>query len=443
MYAHAERGAAPRSRQIDPPTRVPAAKRRTGRVSIRVAGTVGAGRELQAIPAIWAAAGNSLEPLERRRLLSAAVQFTSNAETVNASAGTFSIPVTLTGTPALGATPFGGGYDVLKTPDGSAIDSSGNLYVADNATNGPVVKIAPNGTFTTVANNFGGGIPSGLSLDSSGNLYVACDGTNSVYKVTPAGAVGTFATGFGTPDGLAVDAAGNLYVAHYQANTVSKVTPAGGVSTFASGFNKPEGLAFGPSVNLYVGQNSGNISKVTPAGVVSPFASGFSPAGLACNAAGNVYASDPDPTGNSIIRKITPDGTVTPFATGFVQAQGLAFRAGNLYAADLQAGTVDKVTPAGAVSTCATVGATEPISLAFESAGDLFVGSLAYPTVSEVAPDGTVGTCYSENGASALGLAIDSAGTVYFSKGANSVSRLSTAVSVPFTLSRTAASGAD
>ena len=57
-------------------------------------------------------------------------------------------------------------------------------------------------------------------------------------KVTPAGVVSTFASGFDDPYGLAFDAAGNLYVANY-ANTVSKVTPAGVVSPFASGFDGP------------------------------------------------------------------------------------------------------------------------------------------------------------------------------------------------------------
>ena len=63
-------------------------------------------------------------------------------------------------------------------------------------------------------------------------------------KVTPAGVVSTFASGFDDPDGLAFDAAGNLYVANAGNDTVSKVTPAGTVSTFASGFNDPDGLAF-------------------------------------------------------------------------------------------------------------------------------------------------------------------------------------------------------
>ena len=84
------------------------------------------------------------------------------------------------------------------------------------------------------------------------------NGNGTVSKVTPAGVVSTFASGFNGPDGLAFDAAGNLYVANDDANfngIVSKVTPAGVVSTFASGFNSPEGLAFDAAGNLYVANN--------------------------------------------------------------------------------------------------------------------------------------------------------------------------------------------
>ena len=77
-------------------------------------------------------------------------------------------------------------------------------------------------------------------------------------KVTPAGAVSTFARGFLAPRGLAFDAAGNLYVANGGNGTVSEVTSAGTVSTFASGFAQPCGLAFDAAGNLYVANFAGN-----------------------------------------------------------------------------------------------------------------------------------------------------------------------------------------
>ena len=75
---------------------------------------------------------------------------------------------------------------------------------------------------------------------------------DTVSKVTPAGVVSTFASGFVEPFGLAFDAAGNLYVANSDDDTVSEVTPAGVVSTFVSGLSGPVGLAFDAAGNLYV-----------------------------------------------------------------------------------------------------------------------------------------------------------------------------------------------
>ena len=71
-------------------------------------------------------------------------------------------------------------------------------------------------------------------------------------KVTPAGVVSTFASGFSGPQGLAIDAAGTSTSPTHGNGTVSQVTPAGVVSTFASGFIYPNGLAFDATGNLYV-----------------------------------------------------------------------------------------------------------------------------------------------------------------------------------------------
>ena len=84
-----------------------------------------------------------------------------------------------------------------------AIDSSGNLYVADNG-NHLIRKITPNGTIGIFAGQAGvqgyadgTGInaqftyPSGLAFDNSGNLYVADGGNSTVRKITPDGTVST------------------------------------------------------------------------------------------------------------------------------------------------------------------------------------------------------------------------------------------------------------
>ena len=96
------------------------------------------------------------------------MSFSTGSETVNETAGTFSIPVTLSGTAA---------------PHRRHL----RLRVQH---------------------------PDGLAFDAAGNLYVANSGNDTVSEVTPAGVVSTFASGFNFPDGLAFDAAGNLYVAN-------------------------------------------------------------------------------------------------------------------------------------------------------------------------------------------------------------------------------------
>ena len=179
-------------------------------------------------------------------------------------------------------------------------------------------KVTPAGVVSTFASGFND--PVGLAFDAAGNLYVANVGNDTVSEVTPAGAVSTFASGFNDPNGLAFDAAGNLYVANIGNDTVSKVTPAGVVSTFASGFNDPDGLAFDAAGNLYVA-NDGNdtVSEVTPAGVVSTFASGFNgPDGLAFDAAGNLYVAN---DGNNTVSKVSDTVTV-PFTLGGTAVSG-------------------------------------------------------------------------------------------------------------------------
>jgi len=269
----------------------------------------------------------------------AAVQFSTGGETVSHGAGTFSIPVTLAGTPD--GTPilstFASG---LSTPFGVAVDADGDLYVS-NASSGTVSKVTAAGKVSTFASGFS--FPGALAFDAAGNLYVADGGDGTVKKVTLAGAVSAVASGFIEPLGLAFDAAGNLYVTDGEQGTVSEVTPAGTVSTFASGLDGPEGLAFDSAGNLYVADNAGNtVSKVTPAGQVSTFASGFNvPNAVAVDSAGNLYVTN---QGDDTVSVVTLAGVVSTFASGFNRPVGIALDAGSLYVADNSNNTISQVT---------------------------------------------------------------------------------------------------
>ena len=116
---------------------------------------------------------------------------------------------------------------------------------------------------------------------------------------------------------------------------------------------------------------------------------------------------------SGVIDRVTATGAVTPFVTiaGATELGGLTTdAAGNLYVGVPAAGAIDKVTPAGVVSTYATTGGY-PFGLAFDRAGDLFAGSFINDTLYEVSPTGAVSTFASLD--DVIGVAVDAAGDVY------------------------------
>ncbi|MCI0536873.1 MAG: Ig-like domain-containing protein, partial [Verrucomicrobiales bacterium] len=269
---------------------------------------------------------------------------------------------------AQGSTDSAGSAARFFSPYAVTVDSAGNVYVADTR-NHTIRKITVTGTTTTLAGAaLRGGIadgtgsaaqfnqPWGIAVDSAGNVYVADRYNHTIRKVTPAGVVTTLAglvarrgsadgTGsaarFDQPWGVAVDGAGNVYVADYFNHTIRKVTPAGVVTTLAG--------------------RTGIIGSADGTGSAAQF---NYPSGVAVDTAGNLFVAD---EGNHTIRKVTTTGTVTTFAglagnRGSADGTGSAARfwnpygiavdgVGNLYVADTWNETIRKATPAGAVTT--------------------------------------------------------------------------------------------
>jgi sugar lactone lactonase YvrE len=264
-----------------------------------------------------------------------------------------------------------GATALFSNPEGIAVDSAGNLYVADTY-NQTIRKISPSGDVTTLAGTAGSGgqvdgmgpaarfnYPEGVAVDSAGNVYVADTQNSVIRKVSPSGAVTTIAggaakyadgagtaAGFDGPTGVAVDAAGNLYVADSNYNAIRKVTPDGLVTTLA-GNPASTGVPGGAD-----GTGSAAIFNA--------------PRGVAVDGAGNVYVAD---TANDTIRRVTPAGAVTTVAgaagnAGTMDATGGAARFnaptgvavgadGTLYVCDAGNATIRRVYPTGAVSTLA------------------------------------------------------------------------------------------
>jgi sugar lactone lactonase YvrE len=139
---------------------------------------------------------------------------------------------------AFGTRGSGGGQFAVPGPAGVAINSSGNIYVADPGNN-RVQKFSSTGTFISSLGSSGSGDgqfsnPVGLAIDSSDNLYVADSGNNRIQKFNSAGTFvtkwGTNGTGngeFSAPDGVAVDNAGTVYVADTGNNRVQLFSSSG------------------------------------------------------------------------------------------------------------------------------------------------------------------------------------------------------------------------
>ncbi len=425
-------------------------------------------------------------------------------------AGTGSIGYSGDGGPATSAQ--------LSAPQGLALDSAGNLYIADGAR----VRKVSGGVITTVAGNVtvlgGDGGPAtdavmgavDVAVDSAGNLYIADSVHQSIRKVSN-GVITTIA-GNGTqgfsgdngpatsaqlsnPNGVAVDAAGDVYIADEYNNRVRKVS-SGIITTVAgtgtqgfSGDNgpaasaqlsDPTSVAVDSAGNLYVADFQNQRVREVSNGVITTVAGtgirGFSgdnssatsaqlyfPVSIAMNSADNLYIAD---LYNARVRRVSKDVISTIAGNGQASfsgdngpavnaelngATGVALdSAGSLYIADQNNDRIRKVS-GGVITTVAGNGTGGfggdggpalnagfiPIAVAVDSDSNLYITDYENVRIREVsngiittvAGNGTTG--YSGDNGPAIdaqlndpkGIAVDSAGNLYIADAGNNCVR--------------------
>ena len=327
----------------------------------------------------------------------------------------------------------------FANPAGVAVDSAGDLFIADTANNWIREVNHSTGVITTVAGNSIGtagyagdnGLavyaelnqPTAVAVDRAGDLFIADTGNNVIREVSPSGVITTVAGNgianyagdngqasaaeLSAPSGVAVDNFGDLFIADFSNNVVREVNLATGVITTVAG-NGASGL-------------QGDGGQATAANLSYP-------AGVAVDNLGDLFIAD---YGNNAIREVNlSSGVITTVAgngtPGYGGDNGQATTAmlywpsgvavdtsGDLFIADQNNNVIREVNQTGTITTIAGNGAqgyggdygqataaelSSPASLALDGYGNLFIADPGNNRIRDIDLLNGVMTTYAGNG---------------------------------------------
>jgi hypothetical protein len=187
------------------------------------------------------------------------------------------------------------------------------------------------------------------AVDADGNVYATVSGSRgeavpvSIFKIQRDFQILPFVRDLLNATGLAFGPDGYLYASSRAEGAVYRISPEGAISTYAEGMGIATGIAFDSDGSLFVGDRSGTIFKIAPgatsatSGEIFVYATlepSIAAYHLAFNHAGTLFVTGPTTSSNQSIHAIDRDGNTTVFYQGLGRAQGMAFDVDdNLYVA--------------------------------------------------------------------------------------------------------------
>lgn len=290
-------------------------------------------------------------------------------------------------------------------PGNIAFDSAGNAYIADIYSS-RILEVSATGTVTVVAGNGthgysgDGGLatsatldgPEGVAVDSSGNIFIADTGNSLIREVTASNGMiqtvaGSFTLGAGYsgdggpatsaqlnfPTGIFLDSAGDIFIADAMNSAIREVV--------------------GSTINTVAGNGTYCADPTTACGDGGPATSAQLdfPEGVFVDASGNIYIADTD---TARIRVVNPGTAPVTIAGISVGATDIATIAGAYYQSN--GGTscgpyTSQVTPLS-VELCA------PSGVFVDSSGDVFIADSFNSVIWELAASGSTITAVAGNG---------------------------------------------